>query len=254
MRTDDYQQFVAALASYRTAPPTIVYCLPPTLLEERWAIYRNNVYVSLIDALADNFPTVVALVGREFFDGMAREYVGNRKPSSPSLLEYGGDFPQFIESFRAAQELPYLPDVSRLDRGWLASWSAADAQAMQLADLHCVAPDSLLDCAVEIHPAAKLVVSEWPIASIWHAHQTTEPDLSQLHWQAERALITRPEAEVLVSSLSEDQARCAQALCSGRTIGVAADTALNDNPSFDIGATLGLLIDIGMIQRICTRA
>jgi hypothetical protein len=254
MRTDDYQQFAAALAGHSAAPPNAVCCSPPTVLDERWAIYRNNVYMSLIEALADNFPTVVALVGREFFDSMTREYVANCKPSSPSLLEYGRDFPEFIESFHAARGLPYLADVSRLDLAWLNSWSAADAQAMQLADLQAVAADALLDCAVETHPAARLVVSEWPIASIWHAHQTAEPDLTLLQWKAECALITRPEAEVLVSSLNEDQARCVQALCSGHTIGVAAVTTLHRNPNFDIGAALGLFIELGMIQRICAHA
>jgi hypothetical protein len=253
MRTDDYQQFAAALTGRVAPPPSAVCCSPPSLRDERWAIYRNNVYVSLIEALADNFPTVVALVGREYFDNVAREFIVNRKPSSPSLLEYGSDFPQFIESFNA-HELPYLADVARLDRCWLASWGAADAQAMQLANLQSFAADALLDCEVEIHPAARLIDSEWPIVSIWHAHQTAEPDLSQLQWHAERALITRPEAEVLVSLLTEDQMQYAQALCSGLTIGVAADSTLKRYPNFDIGAALGLLIDSGMIQRICQHA
>lgn len=37
--------------------------------ELRFAVCRNNVMVSLIDALADTFPVVQALVGEEFFFG-----------------------------------------------------------------------------------------------------------------------------------------------------------------------------------------
>lgn len=42
---------------------------------QRFAVYRNNVTVSLIDALADTFPVVQALVGVDFFRTMAREFV-----------------------------------------------------------------------------------------------------------------------------------------------------------------------------------
>ncbi|MEO8121927.1 MAG: DNA-binding domain-containing protein, partial [Rhodoferax sp.] len=40
----------------------------------RFAVYRNNVMVSLIDALADTYPVVQELVGEEFFRAMARVF------------------------------------------------------------------------------------------------------------------------------------------------------------------------------------
>ena len=40
----------------------------------RFAVYRNNVLVSLVDALADTFPVVQELVGAAFFRAMARVF------------------------------------------------------------------------------------------------------------------------------------------------------------------------------------
>lgn len=42
---------------------------------QRFAVYRNNVIVSLCDALASTFPVVQALVGEDFFHTMARDFV-----------------------------------------------------------------------------------------------------------------------------------------------------------------------------------
>ncbi len=43
---------------------------------QRFAIYRNNVIVGLIDALADTYPVTEELVGEAFFRAMAREHTG----------------------------------------------------------------------------------------------------------------------------------------------------------------------------------
>ena len=57
--------------------------------ELRFAVYRNNVTVSLIDALADTFPVVQALVGEEFFRAMARVFAQANPPRSRLMAYYG---------------------------------------------------------------------------------------------------------------------------------------------------------------------
>jgi len=39
---------------------------------KRFAVYRNNVVVGLVEALRDAFPAVCRIVGIEFFEAMAR--------------------------------------------------------------------------------------------------------------------------------------------------------------------------------------
>ncbi len=92
----------------------------------RFAVYRNNVHVSLVNALTKGFPVVRALVGEEFFTAMARVFVGQTKPSSPMLFQYGENFPDFIAEFPPAASLPYLSDVARLECAWTRAYHAAD--------------------------------------------------------------------------------------------------------------------------------
>src|SRR5882757_1139597 len=81
----------------------------------RLGVYRHHVFESLGTALAATFPTVQALVGPDFFRGLAHTFVGHALPSQPVLAEYGADFAAFIAGYDAARDLPYLADVARLD-------------------------------------------------------------------------------------------------------------------------------------------
>lgn len=59
---------------------------------KRFDVYRNNVTVTAIDALADTFPAVRALVGDEFFQGAARVFFKQSPMQSPLLFRYGAAF------------------------------------------------------------------------------------------------------------------------------------------------------------------
>ncbi len=110
---------------------------------KRFGIYRNNVTVSLVNALSEVFPTVQNLVGEEFFRAMARLYVQDNPPTSRLLFEYGASFPAFIGQFEPAADLPFLPDVARLERLWLDSFHAADATPLDGTFCSASRPNSL---------------------------------------------------------------------------------------------------------------
>ncbi len=118
----------------------------------RFGIYRNNVTVSLVNALSEVFPTVQNLVGEEFFRAMARLYVQDNPPTSRLLFEYGASFPAFIGQFEPAADLPFLPDVARLERLWLDSFHAADAAPLDGTILQRVAPEQLASLTFGIIP------------------------------------------------------------------------------------------------------
>lgn len=98
----------------------------------RFAVYRNNVIVSLIDALADTFPVTLELVGEAFFRAMAGIFVRRTPPRSTLLVDYGSGLPTFIERFEPAHPVPYLADVARLEMLRVRAFHAADADPLTL--------------------------------------------------------------------------------------------------------------------------
>ena len=85
--------FAAALLDPDRETPALVAGPAGKAAAKRYNVYRNNVTVSLIDALAAVYPAVQRITGVDFFRAMARFHIRATPPTSPLLFEYGRDFP-----------------------------------------------------------------------------------------------------------------------------------------------------------------
>ena len=124
---------------------------------KRYNVYRNNVTVSLIEALAAIYPAVQRLTGPDFFRAMAHFHIRETPPTSPLLFYYGRDFPAFIARYEHARSLPWLADVARIERAWLDAYHAADQPPLSPTALVAAAPDRLADLVFTVHPATRVV-------------------------------------------------------------------------------------------------
>src|SRR5208282_6843581 len=68
----------------------------------RLAIYRNNCLSTLVNALRLSYPAVQRLVGAEFFEGGAREFIRREPPVGACLNDYGAGFAAFLHGFAPA--------------------------------------------------------------------------------------------------------------------------------------------------------
>lgn len=212
----------------------------------RWAVHRNNVVSSLVDALADNFPVLQQLVGEAFFRAMAAVFVRRWPPRSPILAHYGDRLPDFVADFEPAAALPYLADVARLEWSRQQALHAADAPPLDAAGALAALADASAaavadDTRLRWHPSARLLRARHAAVSIWAAHQGEgEPSLDQIDLdRPEDALVLRDGADVLVLPLAAGAAVFAEASLAGRPLGAAAALALQPDPGFDLAAALG---------------
>ena len=72
-------------------------------------IYREQFTIRHLDALAEDFEAVRAVLGGRVFDHLASRFLVERPPDMVSLNDLGRDFPAYI----AAAELPHQPLVDR---------------------------------------------------------------------------------------------------------------------------------------------
>lgn len=234
-------------------------CLTPTDLvthngsdpTRRLDVYRNNVMVSLVDALASTFAVTQQLVGEEFFRAMAQLFVRQQPPCSPVLARYGGQLPAFIADFDPAEQLPYLSDVARLE--WLR------LQALHAADAAPVAQDTIAQCLSDpealartrwvLAPSLQLLDAPFAAVSLWAAHQEgsgialESVDVEQ----SERAWILRSELDVMVLQTAPGEHALAQALHTGAPLGEAVAQALAVQNDADIPHALAQLMRHGLV-------
>jgi hypothetical protein len=217
---------------------------------KRYNVYRNNVIVSLIDALAATYPAVQRITGVEFFRAMARSHIRATPPKSPLLFEYGRDFPAFIESYEYARDMPWLADTARIERAWLDAYHAADMPPLSLDMLAAVPSDTLGDLVFTAHAATRIVRSAYPAVAIFAMNRVEGPVTPFESNAAEDALITRPEMEVTVRLLPPGGAAFLTSLIGGETLGAAAATVFAEAPSFDLAGSIAGIIEAGVFAKI----
>ncbi|WP_322014632.1 DNA-binding domain-containing protein [Paraburkholderia sp. J12] len=238
--------FARGLTNPTVTAPGDVVATAGKGVTRRYNVYRNNVTVSLIDALAAIYPAVQRITGVEFFRAMARFHVRATPPASPLLFEYGRDFPAFIESWEYARDMPWLADTARIERAWLDAYHAADAAPLVADEFARVDPASLAQLRFVPHPAARIVRSKYPAVAIFAMNRADGPVSPLCSSDAEDALITRPDQDVTVSLLPPGGAVFLTALMHGSPLGAAVEAALNESAAFDLGANLAGMISAGV--------
>lgn len=217
---------------------------------KRFGVYRNNVIVSLTEALMATYPALLRLLGEDYFRALARLYVSAEPPSSPVLLAYGGSFSEFIEGFPPLAGYPYLPDVARLEWAWLEAYHAADQAPLEAALLAAVPPEQLGALRFTLHPACRLIVSSFPVMDLVRANRfEIEAGVEVDPGQGQSVLLTRPGIDVVLYPLQAvGDVAFMTALKTGDSLAEAAGSALAVDPAFDLAAAIGLLLRSGAVS------
>jgi hypothetical protein len=242
--------FVSALLDPRRPTPDVVAGPNNKAATKRYGVYRNNVTVSLINALAAVFPATQRIVGTDFFRAMARLHARAAPPTSPLLFEYGRDFPDFIDHYEHARSMPWLADVARIERAWLDAYHAADEPPLHPGALALIPQERLGETTFVSHPAARIVRSRYSAVTIFSANRQDglvgRIDAST----PEDALVTRPARDVAVRRLPAGGAVFLTTLMSGAPLGEAAEAALEVDSKFDLSANLVGMLEAGVFIRV----
>ena len=78
-------RFAEALTDRHLAVPDGLAAWNDPRPERRFGIYRNNVFWGLTESLRSRFPATSAIVGEDFFNAMAGDYIRAEPPRSPLL-------------------------------------------------------------------------------------------------------------------------------------------------------------------------
>jgi hypothetical protein len=221
-------------------------------VEERLAIHRNNVFVSLTKALAATFPVVSRLVDERFFAYAAHEFLIARPPAEACLAAYGGEFADFLASFPPCRDLAYLADVARLE--WLMQRAAhaEEAPSLSPAALAPFAADEAPRLLFTLDPSIGYVRSRFPIDRIWAVNRSCDgsDEIVDLDAGGAALEVRRIAEDVIYRSLDPAGFAFRAALREDATLESAAEAALAADASFDLGQALPLLFTEGAVASI----
>ncbi|WP_299816499.1 DUF2063 domain-containing protein [uncultured Roseibium sp.] len=245
------REFSEALLDPEAAPPAGLVGPDGKAAPKRFNVYRNNVIVSLSEALGQSFPAILSLLGEDYFNALARAFVTRHPPETPVLMWYGGAFADFLERFPPLAAYPYLADVARVEWAWLQAYHAADATPLNPAELSAVAPDKIAGVRFARHPAAAVVTSKWPVLDLVRANRFATDTADSIDLDAPQSvLVTRPDMDVGVFLLRPGGEVFLSALFEGTTLGEAAASALEKTSEFSLADCLSDCLSSGAFTAI----
>ncbi len=218
---------------------------------KRFNVYRNNVVLSLTEALITAFPSVCRRIGEGHFRALAGQFLRRHPPKSPLIMFYGDEMPDFLAGIDSLSSVGYLPDLARIDLARRQSYHAADARATDPGALQALTTEALMEARIGIAPATRVVSSPWPILSLWRQVMEGAEEAGTVpEARAEDVLIARPEHDPVLIGLPPGGAVFVTGLQARQSFAGALDAATGAAAGFDLAATLGALLSGGAITKI----
>ena len=208
------------------------------------AVYRNTVFHGAIEALRANYPVVEQIVGSEMFEHVAVDFVSTCPPRSAVLALYGLEFADWLGHQKWIRDLPYLPDVARVERLHVECLFAADHEPLSPERVREVSRGP--NGSLRLHPAVRFAWLSTPAMSIWLAHQRTVPSEIEPEWKSEGALFARSSPFVIhAPRIGAAAHRILSGIRLGETISASKEAAMRLYPDEDCAAVFASLINLG---------
>jgi hypothetical protein len=195
---------------------------------DRAGIYRNTCRSVLVETLRMTYPAVERLVGRDFFDMAAGQFIGAHPPRSGYLNEYGGAFADFLAALGPASALPYLADVARFEWALGVAANAVDAPVLDPGSLAALDPECHATLRFEPHPSVCFLALAYPADQIADAVLSgDDAAMAQVDLSSGpvRLLVHRGLGGVEAQRLERDAYDFGSGLCAGEALANLLATA-----------------------------
>lgn len=207
--------------------------LPP----EHLAIYRNNVFAAMENALALTYPSIVKLVGKEFFAQASAAFARTHPPRSGNLDDFGGEFAEFLRHYAPAASVPYLPDMVRFEWRIHEAALAGAGTSIDSSVLAAIPPEKYFNLKLHLHPSARLMESPYPLHKIREfCEQDGTGELDLAEETGCRLLIVRPYRTVDIHLLHRPDHAFLSAVAAGESMYDAYEAAAREDDGFDLAA------------------
>lgn len=195
----------------------------------RLQVYRNGYVLACLDALRREFPTVLSLVGDDYFRSCAIRYIDAHPPSKRSLSGYGHRFAAFLDDQAANPTVPYLSDFARLDTAWLEVYFAAGGSHLKgaLVQQRIEQGHPVDDMTFALAPTVRLVSTAWEVSDAWQRlrDQGALEAKIQVAQGNESTLVWRCDETIRIRSLPPAERVLLQEIAKATKLGDAVDTA-----------------------------
>jgi hypothetical protein len=186
----------------------------------RLAIYSDAYRTRLTEALANNYPALVKLLGARDFAALAARYIAAHVSRTPSIRYYGDALSEFLATAADYQDVPLLAELAAWEWAMTEVFDAADGSPVGAEALACMAPEAWAELRFDFHPSVRRLELRWNVPPLWKALTADEPrPQHELAAEPQRWLQWRDGLQVRFRSLDADEAAALAVVMDGGSFG-----------------------------------
>jgi hypothetical protein len=198
--------------------------------------HANTISHARLVALEQTYPRTLEHLGHAAFNALSRDFIEQPDVRQRKLMQIGEGFSAYL----AQHTDPLVAGLAAVEWAWLESYHAADGPALELADLAEYDEAGLLEMAVTVHAATRIV----PVAA---AVAEVLSELASAGTAAAAILVTRPQASVRLQALTRAQAAIAASADNCATFGNLLQCAVETQGEAEALPAVFALIEAGAL-------
>ena len=189
---------------------------------QRLAVYATGYLARMHEALQEVYEAVQHVAGASQFQRMSRAYAAQYPSHDYNLNLAGRHFPAFLATEPLTQDLPFLPDLARLEWAVCQAFHAFEQPPLAPHGFNAVSLEQWERVRLVFQPSVGLVASSWPVVDIWRARTQPVSTVNiELQDRQQRVLVRRAGVRVTCDLLEPAQYQVLERLLAGMTLGDA---------------------------------
>lgn len=173
-------------------------------------VYREAYLLRLIEALSDDHPALLKLLGADEFAALTRAYAAAYPSRHPSIRWFGASLPDFLRMAAPWAERPWLAELAAFERALRDAFDEADAAPVGLAAMAAVPPEAWPGLRLRFLPSLRRLDLAWSVVQTWKDGAPPERLDAARAWA-----FWRPELVTEYRSLEPDEAWALDAAAAG---------------------------------------
>lgn len=216
-------------------------------------IYRQHLTSILVKALRQTYPLIEKLLGEDFFQQLAMQYIEQYPSRSSNLHDYGEYFCQLLADQPFIQHLAYLCEVAEFEWICHSLTFAANPSLFDMDVLAALSPEQYPPLHAALHPASVLKKFQYPILKII---DLCDEKIEELNADEEgpHLLIIRRDTEINLAPLTAAEFAFLSHLQNDASLGEALEKTLLLDSTFNLEQKLPQWIQDTTIVEIEARS
>lgn len=196
---------------------------------ERLSVYADGYLARVEEALCEVYETVRHVLGRRAFLELTESYAKRYPSHDYNLSLVGRHLPQHLAAWPLTHELPFLPDLARLE--WLVAQAvhAFEQPPLEVSQLAAWSPEDWERARVLFQPSVGCIASAWPILDMWESRGRPIAEIQiDLVDRPQRVLVARQGVRIRCELLDQRQYDLLRGLLEGQSLGAVCEAIARD--------------------------